>query len=98
MRSRLVARVREFRSLVRNRGWQISGGCFPVQAIDHPEAQAIHKRLLRQGIRTVLQRGGDRDALRIGFVLTALHTQLELEQAAQALPDRGRTAGGRDYE
>lgn len=92
-RLRLLARVREFRQLLRNRGWRTSGGCFPVQTIDHPSAEVMHERLLSRGVRGVLQRGGDGASTRIGFLLTAIHTYAQLDEAARAFPEGDASAG-----
>ena len=86
VRARLAARVREFRAILRARGWQTQGGCFPVQTIHHPCAQTLYDRLLSRGIRTVPQPGTNGgNAARVSFILTALHTQSQLMQVARAL-------------
>jgi len=62
-----------------------------VQTIDHPCAQTLYDRLLSRGIRTVLQRGANGEsAVRVSFILTALHTQSQLMQLARALPNATR--------
>jgi 8-amino-7-oxononanoate synthase len=88
-RSQLALHVREFRSLLRHRNWRVSGGCFPVQTVQHRAAPAIYNELLAQGIRTVLQPPRRGRGARITFLITALHDQSELTQAAEALSEAG---------
>ena len=61
------------------RGWRVDGGCFPVQTVLCRGVADAHETLLRLGIQTVPQKAG------LSFVLTARHTQSEVEQAARAL-------------
>jgi hypothetical protein len=51
------------------------------------EAAELHGRLAARGIRTVQHRGREGDGGRITFVLTALHTPQDINQALASLAD-----------
>ena len=58
LRGRLVARVRQFRRLLREAGLSADGGLFPVQTLSlpYPEARQVYGRLTARGVRTVMRR------------------------------------------
>jgi 8-amino-7-oxononanoate synthase len=87
LRQRLFELVITFRRSLLNRGWTLSGGLFPVQAIEHTEAPKIQRCLLSLGIRALLQRSGNTGRARVAFVLNALHELDDLAQLVRALDE-----------
>ena len=84
LRRHLFQTVTTFRSLLQQRGWKLTPGAFPVQAILHPNAPAVHARLLRNGIRALLQ------PARVIFILNATHQIAGIHPLVSAL-DRAST-------
>lgn len=93
LRLHLASLIRSFRRRLAMWGWRVGGGYFPVQTVRGRGAADAQEALLRLGIQTVPQRAG------LSFVLTARHTQSEVEQAARALCSIGsRLIGGDDEQ
>jgi 8-amino-7-oxononanoate synthase len=93
LRLRLGSLIRGFRQRLAVSGWRVAGGYFPVQTVLCRGVAHAHETLLRLGIQTVPQKAG------LSFVLTARHTQSEVEQAARALCSIGsRLTGGNDEQ
>lgn len=98
LREKLARLVSLFRRRLEESGWRTSPGDFPMLAIEHPDAVALHESLLRQGVRTFLPRAHDTGGSpRIGWIVTARHRTVELELAARAL-DRAAMGVSRDDE
>ena len=88
LRARLAARVRRLRRALRARGFVARGGLFPLQRVPLPSAEvavALHRRLLRAGVRAVVRRARCLDEVSLTFVVTARHTDAQLDAAAEAL-------------
>lgn len=90
LRQRLAERVRRFRSRLAQIGLAAEGGLFPVQTL-RPiagwDALSLHRALLRRGIRTVPMRRRDRGGARLGFLITARHSPLEIDLCVAALAE-----------
>jgi 8-amino-7-oxononanoate synthase len=84
-RARLAALVRRFRGGATAADFPPQGGLFPVQTLKGvSDPVALHERLRRLGVHTVLHDGEGRRP-RISFVLTALHEPAEVDAAVAAL-------------
>jgi 8-amino-7-oxononanoate synthase len=87
LRARLADRVRRLRAELTDHGLTASGRLFPVQTLrlgPSIHSSLVHARLLRLGLRTVLQtaRAG-RDACVL--IVTARHRMSDIGQAAEAI-------------
>jgi len=87
LRQYLVQLVRRFRAGLRALGLAAGGGLFPVQILRPAAipAEALHERLLRLGIRTVVIRGCRDIGARVAFLITALHRPGEIDRAVAAI-------------
>lgn len=88
LRRRLAELVRHFRSRLRLAGFSASGGLFPVQTLAPLrgiDATTLHGRLLRLGVRTVLQGSHLGHGLHVSFLITALHDPADIDAAVDAL-------------
>jgi 8-amino-7-oxononanoate synthase len=89
LRRRLARLVGHFRGRFTSRGLAATtDGLFPVQTLTAPvgaSAAALHARLLRRGIRTVLLRGHRGGAPRLTFMITASHTVLAIDRGVELL-------------
>jgi 8-amino-7-oxononanoate synthase len=87
LRRRLLGRVAQFKAGLPEIGLDAHGGPFPVQTLSLPpaiDAEAMHRRLLDLGVRTVLRRDSDGTA-RISVVLSADHRSGDIVQCLRAL-------------
>ncbi len=87
LRQHLAQLVRRFRAGLRALGLAADGGLFPVQTL-RPfgmAAEALHLRLFRLGIRTILIRQCRGIGARIAFLITALHRPADIDQAVAAI-------------
>jgi 8-amino-7-oxononanoate synthase len=88
LRRRLAQRVGQFRKGLARIGWSSTGGWFPVQTLRGIAGKAaiqLHQRLSRWGVQTVLTRPRhDREA-RLSFLLTARHSEREIERCIDML-------------
>jgi 8-amino-7-oxononanoate synthase len=87
LRARLAERVRRLRAELVNHGLKASGRLFPVQTLRlgaSIDASLVHARLLRLGLRTVLQtaRAGRNACV---LIVTARHRLSDMRQAAEAI-------------
>ena len=87
LRRQLGQSIRLFRRMGRMKGIRVSGGLFPVQTVLDEEAEALHRRLQRRNIQTVLHRPKDGAAPCVSFLITAAHRQREIQEAAAALAE-----------
>jgi 8-amino-7-oxononanoate synthase len=88
LRLRLAWLVHYFRSRLAQIGWPAMGGLFPVQTLMPQstfDARKLHGQLLRQGIRTVLHRGGKGRISCLSFLITARHSRGDIDCAVKAL-------------
>lgn len=88
LRLRLALRVRRLRAGLEKLGRPSRQGVFPVQTLAHAadaEAVALHARLLRRGVRTVLHRARDGRGARLSFLITARHGPQDIDAALDAL-------------
>lgn len=98
LRTQLVQLVRHFHAQLRAEGFEASTGLFPVQVlkpIAGMSGQMLHERLLRKGVRTLLQRGDTEGEARVGFVLNARHRLADVDRAVQALAQAIKPQGSR---
>ncbi|HSQ59140.1 MAG TPA: aminotransferase class I/II-fold pyridoxal phosphate-dependent enzyme [Acidobacteriota bacterium] len=89
-RAALCARVREFRRQMRDGGWTVNGGYFPVQTLTGlppNHAAEIHQALLRRGVRSVLHMARAPKSAAISFLLTARHTAEEISLGTRVIVD-----------
>lgn len=95
LRHRLARRVRYFRGRLAAIGLTAAGGLFPVQTLTDlsgDTASALHARLARRKVDTVLRRDSRTQKPRLTFVLNAGHRRRDIERAIDAL---GAQAGRR---
>lgn len=89
LRAQLMAAVRRLRTWVVAAGGMPRGGLpLPVLSCvfgDAPGPLALHRRLLQDGIRSLLMRACDGLTTCLGFVLTAGHRNAGVDQAGRAL-------------
>jgi 8-amino-7-oxononanoate synthase len=88
LRLRLAQLVLYFRNKLKEIRLSATGGLFPVQTLGPvPEINTatLHDHLLRFGIRTVLHRERNGHCLRLSFLITAIHTQSDIDRAVDAL-------------
>jgi 8-amino-7-oxononanoate synthase len=89
LRSRLADRVSRFRLGLGTLA--ASPGLFPVQHVRLPartDPVRLHAQLWRRGIHAVLSRGRGRNRARVGFLLTALHEDRDIDQALVSLKEQ----------
>lgn len=95
LRQHLAQLVRHFRRRLGQIGLQPIGGSFPVQTLGPLtgiDAETLHQRLLRSGIRTVLHRARTVGKPRVSFLIAAGHAPTEIDRAVDAV---GYAAGMR---
>jgi 8-amino-7-oxononanoate synthase len=88
LRERLAMLVGRFRGHLARGGLRPRGLPFPVQVLpdmSEPAARALHRRLLRFGVRTVLQRSCRRQGASLSFAITARHGPRDVDRAADIL-------------
>lgn len=98
LRGRLAALVERFQARLARGGLRLHGLPFPVQmlpAMRQPTARALHRRLLRLGVRTILQRSCGGRGARLGFAITAGHDRRDIDRAADALLDAAAGSAAR---
>jgi len=90
LRRRLAQRVSQLREELGRLGLIGVPGLFPVQPLRLPlgvKAMSIHERLSDRGVSAVLQRGQGGRVASISFIVTAQHTEGEIDTAVSALAD-----------
>jgi 8-amino-7-oxononanoate synthase len=88
LREHLAQLVRHFHARLHAAGFCASEGLFPMQTlqpIHGIDGRVLHERLLRKGVRTLLQAGRNDDETKISFVLSARHQLGDIDRAVQAL-------------
>lgn len=87
IRARLWWLVTRFRRRLADDGLAATGGSFPVQMVRilNGSAPAVHARLLRAGIRTVLRPSGIHGASGINILLTADKRPRDIERLVDGL-------------
>lgn len=87
LRDYLAQLVRRFRAGLRALGLAGDGGLFPVQSLRPAgvAADALHTRLLRLGIRTIMIRRGRDFGAQVAFLITALHRPSDIDRAIAAI-------------
>ena len=88
LRERLAALVGRFRRRLARGGLRPRGLPFPIQALPvlpEPTARALHRRLLRFGVRAVLQRSCRSHGASLSFAITARHGPRDVDRAADIL-------------
>jgi 8-amino-7-oxononanoate synthase len=88
LRLRLAQHVRHFRQRLKEMGLSAIGGLFPVQTITpshNLDSLAVHERLLRSGVRTVLRRSRYSGGALLTFIITASHHLSDIDVAVDAL-------------
>lgn len=88
LRLRLAQLVRRFHNRLTDAGFHVTGGLFPVQTlapVPGIDAAALHERLLRGGVRTVLRRGSHGTGPCVSFLITARHRPSDIDRAVDAL-------------
>lgn len=85
LRRKLGKSIRLFRRMAGANGIRLTGGMFPVQTVLDEEAEAVHRRLQRRNIQTVLHRPKAGAAPCVSFLITAAHREWEIQEAAAAL-------------
>jgi 8-amino-7-oxononanoate synthase len=88
IRQRLAQHVRYFRSAVKEVGLSATGGLFPVQTlvpVPWLDVPTLHHHLLSLGVRTVLHQARNGQSPHLSFSITALHSVVDINCAADAL-------------
>jgi 8-amino-7-oxononanoate synthase len=88
LRAHLAQLVRHFQARLCAAGFRAGEGLFPMQTlkpIHGIDGRVLHERLLRKGVRTLLQAGRNEDEARVSFILGARHQLGDIDRAAQAL-------------
>jgi len=88
LRTHLAQLVRHFHTRLRAAGFDAGAGLFPMQTLKPIyglDARVLHERLLRKGVRTLLQAGRNENEARVGFVLNARHQLGDIDRAVEAL-------------
>ena len=88
LRRRLAQLIRRFRRGLGHIGLQTIGGSFPVQTLGPLtgiNAETLHQRLLRSGIRTVLHRARNVGKPTVSFLITAGHASNAIDRAVDAV-------------
>jgi 8-amino-7-oxononanoate synthase len=84
----LLTLVRRFRAGLRRIGVAAGRGLFPVVTIKPTEAanaDTLHRRLLRVGIRTVVIQDCGGINARVAFLITVLHAPSDIDRAVEAI-------------
>ncbi len=95
LRQRLLTRVQRFRARLADIGFAADGGVFPVQTLVSPPSHdmvALHHRLLRCGIHSVLQQPRNGNLPRLSFVLNVNHRDADIDAAVDAVAHATRHA------
>ena len=88
LRQRLIGRVNRFRNGLKAIGLETVNSIFPVQTINPSgviDVVAVHERLLQQDIQTVLHQAREGQEARISFLITARHSEKEIDRALKVL-------------
>jgi 8-amino-7-oxononanoate synthase len=87
LRRHLAELIRRFRAGLNAIGVSAEGGSFPVQTLKPVgiAAEAIYRRLLHFGVRTVLVRRRGAVGAQVAFLITALHRASDIDRAIEAL-------------
>lgn len=86
-RLQLARLISRFRRRLKEAGFGVSGGLFPVQTLapTRIDAPTLHERLLGAGIRAVLHHARNGDQAIISFIINANHSLDEIDQTTDAL-------------
>ncbi|ACM20579.1 pyridoxal-5'-phosphate-dependent enzyme [Geotalea daltonii FRC-32] len=88
LRLRLAMLVERFSRGVDRAGLATTSGIFPMQTLEETAAIdgiALHAKLLRAGVRTVLQQAGRGGRGRVTLIISAFHDPLMVDRAVAAL-------------
>lgn len=103
LRHRLASLVKRFRRRMAAEGLWLAGGLFPVQTLElEPEidGRRLYRHLLERGVQSVLRAGHLSSIAAISFLITARHTNAQIDLAVPAIVDAVRhtvKAHGRGY-
>ena len=86
LRARLAHNVARLRRALTSLGMAASRSLFPVQPLRLPQGMAVpvQSRLLRRGVRAVLQ-GRSPSRAHVSFLLTARHAPNDIDEAIERL-------------
>jgi 8-amino-7-oxononanoate synthase len=101
LRMRLAGLVSRFRRQIRKAGFVTTGGLFPFQTLGRTkglDATTLYKRLLGDGVKTILHQARNGDDARISFIITARHTPGDISRAVEALARVARNARTRSIK
>jgi 8-amino-7-oxononanoate synthase len=90
LRVHLAQLVRHFHARLHAAGFSANAGLFPMQTLQPSygiDGRVLHERLLRKGVRTLLQSGRNQDEARVSFILGARHQLNDIDRAVQALAE-----------
>jgi 8-amino-7-oxononanoate synthase len=93
-RLRLARLVQRFRAGLGRAGIETSGGVFPVQTlhtIQGREALLLHDRLAARGVHPVLHRARRTAPACVSFLITAAHSEDQVDGAARAVTEVSAT-------
>ena len=87
LRRHLAELILRFRAGLNAIGVRADGGLFPVQTLKPAgsAAEAIHRRLLSFGIRTVLVKRRGAPGAQVAFLISTLHRTSDIDHAIEAL-------------
>jgi 8-amino-7-oxononanoate synthase len=95
LRLSLAGLVGRFRCRLGALGLRPHGGLFPVQTLSpmsKRDAAALHRRLLRLGVRAVLHQARCGRGAGVSFLITTLHSPVAIDRAAEVLGQAVRLA------
>ncbi len=90
LRVHLAQLVRHFHARLHAAGFSVNAGLFPMQTLQPSygiDGRVLHERLLRKGVRTLLQSGRNKGEARVSFILGARHQLNDIDRAVQALSE-----------
>jgi len=94
LRLRLARLVRRLRAGLRRLGVPLTRSLFPVQSLapsSAVDAETLHQRLFRLGIRALLHRPACRPGATVSFLITAHHTPAAIDRAVEAVAAAAET-------
>lgn len=101
LRERLGQVVGYFRHRVKEVGFCVEDGLFPIQTLaetEGDEAGWLHKQLAASGVQTVLHHTHHEGEAKVSFLITARHSTNDIDRAVDLLPDAIMKQGKVSYD
>ena len=94
LRGLLGSRIRLMRARMAAEGFKLNGRLFPVQtlkSVNGSDSKHLYRNLLEQGVQTVLRAGHLGDKTRISFIITARHTNAQINRAIPLIANAAKS-------